>query len=276
MSSTNNSYPSWPPQALNCEFNQAPSIAMAICDLVYWDNVSKTIKPASQLPDLGTALLTQCSFANVFAGVSNSVQLATDSTSRPARFWIDYIFEFPCASNTFEVGDLVGINYTATGLGIAGCLSDQVLTKVTNIQAAIGRVCRRYPTATTVVKCWINSRLFSDVCNTGVIPLLNGFNQLGAYATPPAPVSVPVTGGTITPPISNGTMLVNPAGNITGVILAPGTTDGQQLMILNQANATITFAASGSNVAAGSSAQVPALRSSQFVWSATNNLWISD
>lgn len=83
--------------------------------------------------------------------------------------------------------------------------------------------------------------------------------------------------------ISNGTILlsgdglyerVTEAGNVTGIILTPGTSDGQQVVVLNTAAQTITFAASGtSNVSGGTAVVIANSQAQTFVWSATDSLW---
>lgn len=66
---------------------------------------------------------------------------------------------------------------------------------------------------------------------------------------------------------------VNPAGAVTGVILQPGTQDGQLLIVENDSAYSVTFAASGSNVADGASDSIAATVSGVFSWNATALLW---
>lgn len=83
-----------------------------------------------------------------------------------------------------------------------------------------------------------------------------------------------ITGGTIA--ATTSTNRVQPAGAITGVIVAAGTTDGQQLTIINESAAvnTITMAAAAtSNVADGTSTVIAGLTSASFVWGATSARW---
>jgi hypothetical protein len=68
----------------------------------------------------------------------------------------------------------------------------------------------------------------------------------------------------------------SPAGAITAVVLAPGTKDGQVIVVENDAVAanTVTFAAAGtSNVADGVSDSIAGLVAAVFVWNATTALW---
>lgn len=150
-------YSNWTPSQLNAEFTHAASVEAEIGDLLWWDSASAVLKPASQISDMGTAALTQQLFASVFAGVSASRQLSTDSTARRAKSVIDVIVEFPCESSTYEVGDYVAPTYTA------GVLSDQQVSKVTDPTRAIGKVVKRYSSATTTVKVHLTSPLFSGL-----------------------------------------------------------------------------------------------------------------
>lgn len=89
--------------------------------------------------------------------------------------------------------------------------------------------------------------------------------------------SATITGGTIT---TAGVVVAisNPAGAITGVIMAPGTVDGQIVVVINAAAAanTITMAAAAtSNVANGVATVLTGLRAHVFVWSAATSLWYS-
>ena len=69
---------------------------------------------------------------------------------------------------------------------------------------------------------------------------------------------------------------VSPTAAVTGVILAVGTYDGQDVWVVNEATAanTVTFAASGtSNVAAGTAAVIAGAAASHFIWSSGTLLW---
>lgn len=72
----------------------------------------------------------------------------------------------------------------------------------------------------------------------------------------------------------------DPAGaSRTGVILASGLRDGQQVTVVNFADAAedITFAASGtSNVAGGASVVISQFESCTFTWNATRSLWYAE
>lgn len=83
------------------------------------------------------------------------------------------------------------------------------------------------------------------------------------------------TGGTLT---TAGLLITrtSPAGAITGVIMQPGTVDGQICIVENDAIAanTVTMAAAGtSNVSNGVSTVIAGLTSVAYIWNATTNLW---
>jgi hypothetical protein len=85
-----------------------------------------------------------------------------------------------------------------------------------------------------------------------------------------------ITGGTI-PTANGGLTRCAPAGAITGVIMQPGTIDGQIIIVENSSAAanTITMAAAGtSNVANGVTTVIAGLTAVPFVWNATSNLWL--
>ncbi len=153
MSSTNSNYAAWPiPQEINANFNGPASLAIGIQDLLYWDTSGLTPLPFSSAVDLGSAALMQAFVAKNFLGVSNSAQISTDATQRPVRIVIDKIIEFPCPSQTFVMGDLVGAYYSAN------VLSDQQVTRVAYPHLAVGKVIKAYASNTTVVQCRLLSR----------------------------------------------------------------------------------------------------------------------
>lgn len=87
--------------------------------------------------------------------------------------------------------------------------------------------------------------------------------------------TVPTTGSTIATFPVKGVFRVNPAGNITGVILGAGNFDGQVAYLLNESAFTITFAASGtSHVADGASDVIAAKTGATFVYDGADTaLW---
>jgi len=100
----------------------------------------------------------------------------------------------------------------------------------------------------------------------------------------PAAPAAPTTGSTIAIPTFTGTpakqqlkVYVQPAGNITGVILGPGTTDGQEFTIINDSAFSITFdVRATSRVADGVSTPVAANRAARFTWSTPGAAWFRE
>lgn len=230
-------------------------------------------KPFSQVADQGSAIPTQAIAAQGFLGISAYNQKAVDLSPNPAahqaRIWTRQKWkDYPCVPQAWEIGDLVAPKYTP-GVG----LSDQLLDKTLNVACAIGRVDKRFVAASAIVSFVMMSRLLEDFTNDGTVPTLLGFTQIGPQASVPAPVIVPITGGTITPPLSSQSLLLNPAAPITGVIMVPGTQDGQFLTLINISGNSITFAAVGGNIADGALAVVPSFRQFELTWSSTAGLW---
>lgn len=97
-------------------------------------------------------------------------------------------------------------------------------------------------------------------------------NEGGIFAPGDASSAIaPISNGTI--PITTPLIRCAPAGNLTGLILTAGLFRGQQITIANGSSFTMTFAASGSNVADGSTSAIPANCARQFVWDANAALW---
>ena len=71
-----------------------------------------------------------------------------------------------------------------------------------------------------------------------------------------------------------GLSRVTNGGAVTGIIMQPGTVDGQVVYVENDAAATATMAAAGtSNVANGVTCVLAVLCVTPFVWNATTALW---
>lgn len=135
-----------PPQT-NQRLRHTASIAAAPGDLCYVsDETNGYVNPASQLTDLGTAALTQRLFASRFAGVSASRQAVTNSTAQPAAMVQRIVITgYPCASDTYQIGDFVTPTYSSG-------LSNQSLSKTTDPTLAIGKVTQAYSVATTSIE----------------------------------------------------------------------------------------------------------------------------
>ena len=103
----------------------------------------------------GAVATAQEAFHDLFAGVAGQASRAGDTAD--IRVETSGVFEFPCASATFEVFDLVG-PAKASGLN----LESQKVVAVATRNLAIGYVVKPYTTATTTVMV----RIF-DVVGSG-------------------------------------------------------------------------------------------------------------
>ena len=127
----------------------ASATVIEIGDLLYYD--TDTAKPASMLTPGSSKAVSQSSFAAKFLGVA--MQASPAGSTKPIRVVTEGVFEFDCTSNTFELGNIVGIDET-TG---RTALENQKLDKAGAAIGAIGRVCRREGTAVTTVQVQLRS-----------------------------------------------------------------------------------------------------------------------
>jgi hypothetical protein len=114
-----------------------------IGDLVMQD--TDDAKPAAVLANQGNEAANQAAFAGVFLGVA--MQRSRDGETALIRVATTGVFEFDCASATFELGDIVGADGNAGGTG----LLNQTVAKVAASAGAIGRVAKRQAPAGTNV-----------------------------------------------------------------------------------------------------------------------------
>jgi hypothetical protein len=83
-----------------------------------------------------------------------------------------------------------------------------------------------------------------------------------------------VLGAAGTIPTTSYTQPVNPGGAVAGIILAPGTVPGQDVVVINESAFTVTFDVVGtSNVADGVSDVIAALTARKFIWDANVSRW---
>ena len=124
-----------------------------IGDLVYLD--TDNVKPASAQADQGSAAANQHLFHAKFAGVA--MQRSRLGDTAPIRVATTGVFEFACASATFEVGALVGIDQA----GSPAVLDDQQVLGVSGATDAIGRCAKRvHPAGTSVLVDIVSTVLF--------------------------------------------------------------------------------------------------------------------
>lgn len=114
-----------------------------IGDLIYQD--TDDAKPASSQADQGTKAANQELFHDKFAGIAMQKSRAGDTT--PIRVATTGVFEFPCPSASFELGDLIGADENTAGT----LLEDQQVIGVATANLAVGRCAKRVQPADTKV-----------------------------------------------------------------------------------------------------------------------------
>lgn len=124
------------------------STVVAIGDIVILD--TDDAKPASATTWDTNIATTQEAVHDKFLGVSD--QRSRSGDTEGIRVNTTGVFEFDCASATFELGALVGVAKTS-GNGV----ENQKVVAVATANLAIGRVAQRYGSATTRVRVAIES-----------------------------------------------------------------------------------------------------------------------
>ncbi len=124
-----------------------------IGDLLWQD--ADDAKPASMLAGLGTKATNQEALAQAFLGVA--MQRSRSGETAPLRVATTGVFEFDCASGTFELGDMVG----AEGNAPSYALLNQEVVKVAASRYAVGRIAKRQAAATTSVLVDIRSTIMT-------------------------------------------------------------------------------------------------------------------
>lgn len=114
-----------------------------IGDLLYLD--VDGIRNASAQSDQGNIAANQEMFHDNFIGIA--MQASQDGQANNIRIASSGVFEFDCASATFEVGDLLGCDDDGTGTQLDG----QALISVATPNLAVGRCVKRVSPAATKV-----------------------------------------------------------------------------------------------------------------------------
>ena len=127
----------------------ASATTIEIGDLVYLSG--GTALPADNLNDLGTKAANQEAFHDAFLGVA--MQASPDGSTTPVRVATTGVFEFDCASGTFELGDFLGADENAAG----DELLRQTVVKVATANLAVGRCVKKVNPAATRVLTEIES-----------------------------------------------------------------------------------------------------------------------
>jgi len=110
-------------------------------------------KPASDYTYADGLNATQDAIADEYLGVAMQRSRAADTDD--IRVATSGVFEFTCASSTFELGDVVGLDDNSDG----DELEDQKVITVTDAARAIGTVAKRVATAATTVLVAIKSNV---------------------------------------------------------------------------------------------------------------------
>jgi len=239
------------------------STAVAAGNLLYWDSGNSVAKNASARADKGSLVLNQCDFAALFLGVALDQRLSTEtSTGNDSRrlVCLDGVFDADCASSTFEVGDLVGIDRSATPANY-----DSQVIKVTNPALAIGVVVKREPSAVTKVRCRLTSSFLSS--DRDRRPLgLGGAQGVGATTLSDAAATLTVGSN----PILN--MVPTAARNVTLPNEAVAAAMGLVFVFTNNSAGanTVTFKASDGTTAIKGNGAVPQNKTGYFWCDGTN------
>ena len=131
----------------------ATNTAIEIGDLIYLSGGNA--QPASAQADQGSQSANQQLFHGTFAGVAMQQSRAGDGD--PIRVATSGVFEFDCTSNTFEVGNLLGVDQTSSPVSL---LSQQVIA-VSAANLAIGRCASQVnPAGTSVLVDVVSTVLF--------------------------------------------------------------------------------------------------------------------
>jgi len=135
----------------------ASATVIEIGDLLYLDASTKSPKPASLQADEGNLLANQMAFHDNFLGVAE--QASANGDTDPIRIATAGDFEFPCASATFDLGDLIGAVENGDGDG----LEDQKVVEVAGEYASIGRCCEPKASAGTSAMVRIRSTVMEGL-----------------------------------------------------------------------------------------------------------------
>ena len=137
-------------------------------DLI-WNNVDAA-EAASQFTYVtGDLDGTQANFTAKFLGVA--MDRSDDGDTADIAIATAGTFIFDCASATFEMGDVVGVDDNG---GATALLDQQVIGLGENDSGAIGRIVQRYPNATTSVKIELFQRAWGPA-----VPINLGQHTIG-------------------------------------------------------------------------------------------------
>lgn len=125
---------------------------IAVGDLI-WLNTDDA-RPASMQADGGSLAANQETFHDNFAGVA--LEASAVGETDPILVATDFYWQVPCASATFNVGDLIG----AVEKGNGTQLEDQKVVGVATANLAIGRVAKAGVSVVSVLVRGISTVLY--------------------------------------------------------------------------------------------------------------------
>ncbi len=149
------------------------STVIEVGDLVYLD--TDDAKNAGAQADQLTEAANQRLFAQKFLGVA--MQRSRSGDTDPIQVATSGVFEFTCASASFEVGGLVGSDEAGSGTA----LEDQVVVSVASEDLAIGKVAKTAASSTTVLVA-IQSKIMLPATGFGYYPASAAQSLSGAGA----------------------------------------------------------------------------------------------
>lgn len=199
------------------------STVIEVGDLVYLD--TDDAKPASSQADQSSEIANQRLFAANFLGVSAS--RSKNGETADIQILTAGVFEFPCPSGTFEVGDLLGVDEASSGTA----LEDQQVASVATEDLAIGKVQQTVSSAATLVRIEIESRVMQ----------LARLGDSGGHYIDAAQQALSTTGSSDAANITTYYTAITSTGGHT-VSLADGTYQGQlKLVRLVVDGGSVTF-----------------------------------
>ena len=169
-------------------------------DLVYL--ATDDVRHLSSLSDSGTKAQNQAAANLVFIGVA--MRSSPDGSTAPIPVATSGVFEFDCASATFEIGDLIGP--AGTGSGGNDGVSATTVVAVAAPDLAIGRVAKRVAVAGVRVQIQVQSTILGSVQDglvdggkiwDGVVVLAQGAPTAETTTTPTF-AAAEIKGGIIT------------------------------------------------------------------------------
>jgi hypothetical protein len=183
-------------------------------------------------------------------------------------------------NNARTAGAYYDLCYSGTGRFLVSAC-----TFATGVNPGVAGAVTASCTFTTAAQTIVTGCMFAGGTAYGTRPTYSSGNNgdplsnFSTVAVSTGLVLTPSSAGAIVPGSGGTIATVNVASArfngaaVTGVIMAPGTIDGQEITIINEGTGSITFAASGSNVANGSANSVGAGTSCQYIWSTRTSLW---